>query len=127
MSRTEKSARLLFSILGFFVLSGCGSQRMSTEQLHETMKSGDQIVAAVRSYRSDQLALPSSLDMLSPKYIKSLPPTGFGEAYTLFTDVTGGFLLCFDYQRGVKRGACCFIDRVGIWDCSPPGNHYLYY
>lgn len=116
-----KTTRLL-AVIFFVVLSACGVEKMSTEQLQDAMNAGGQIVAAVRNYRTAQHVLPTSLHDLVPGYIMGIPNTGLGEAYRLFPDVSGGFLLCFDYQRPVKGAVCCFSDHASIWDCSPSGN-----
>ena len=94
-----KTTRLL-AVIFFVVLSACGVEKMSTEQLQDAMNAGGQIVAAVRNYRTAQHVLPTSLHDLVPGYIMGIPNTGLGK----LTDSSTTFPADF----------CCVLTTNGL-------------
>ena len=63
---------------GLAALGGCSSGKWSDSDVAETVKRGDEIVAALEKYKKDKNEYPKSLDELKPSYLSEIPDPTVG-------------------------------------------------
>jgi hypothetical protein len=104
-------------ILAAMMISSCTfSQKLSPEDIRLNQAQGNRIVQAISHYQRDHNQLPTTLDLLIPTYLTSLPRPFAGDDFSYHLTSLDGYYLCFQQING-----CCYNARLAFWDCSPGG------
>ncbi len=88
MSLTFGKFRIIAALLLVAVILGCSN--WTKENIAESQRRGDVIVAAIEKFHADNKQYPPTLDQLLPKYLSKIDPPIAGNGKWIYTDNGGG-------------------------------------
>ena len=113
----HKGRSLLLLAFGI-LLVGCRPQPSApptNAAIAASIATGNQIITAIESYRSETGQFPDLLDSLVPDYLNQIPAPQVGATWRYYREGDDHFVLEFGAGTPGMAGPCYFASRVGEW------------